>query len=66
VSAHVVQGDAVQAILAEAGDTVPVVMATHGRTGLTRLALGSGADRVAHGGIAAVLLARVAASHARG
>lgn len=66
VRTRIVQGDAVQAIRAEAGATVPVVMATHGRTGLTRLALGSVADRVAHGGTATVLLVRVDASQAKG
>lgn len=36
-----------------------VVMTTHGRSGLTRWALGSVADRVAHGGIVPVLLVPV-------
>ena len=35
-----------------------VVMATHGRIGMARWALGSVADRVAHGGVAGLLLLR--------
>jgi hypothetical protein len=43
---QVVQGDAAAAILAAAGAQALIVMATHGRFGLTRWALGSVADRV--------------------
>ena len=55
---HVEQGDPAQAIIDAAGADKLVVMATHGRSGLTRWALGSVADRVARGGAAAVLLVR--------
>ena len=41
-----------------AGTQALVVMATHGRSGMTRLALGSVADRVARQGTAPVLLVR--------
>lgn len=54
----VVQGEPAQAIVAAAGQDKLVIMATHGRGGLTRWALGSVADRVAHGGVAGLLLAR--------
>src|SRR5919202_7128286 len=55
-------GNAAQVILDVAGPDKLVVMATHGRSGLTRWALGSVADRVAHGGAAAVLLVRAGAT----
>ncbi|GAC1445794.1 MAG: universal stress protein [Chloroflexota bacterium] len=40
-----------------------VVMTTRGRTGLTRWAVGSVADRVAHGGTVAVLLVPAGPGH---
>lgn len=55
----VVRGDPAEAIIDVAGEDTLVIMATHGRTGLTRWALGSVADRVARGGVAGVLLARM-------
>jgi nucleotide-binding universal stress UspA family protein len=55
---QVAQGDPAQAIIDAAGTDALVVMATHGRSGLTRWALGSVADRVARHGAAAVLLVR--------
>jgi nucleotide-binding universal stress UspA family protein len=51
-------GDPAQAILDVAGDTRLVVMATRGRTGLTRWPLGTVADRVAHSGEVSVWLVR--------
>jgi nucleotide-binding universal stress UspA family protein len=57
---QVVQDDPAQAILEAAGGGQLVIMGTHGRTGLARWALGSVADRVAHGGTAGVLLVRTA------
>jgi nucleotide-binding universal stress UspA family protein len=55
---QVEQGDPAQVISDVAGADKLVVMATHGRPGLTRWALGSVADRVVHHGTAAVLLVR--------
>lgn len=55
---QVEQGDPAQTIIAAAGNAGLVALATRGRSGLTRWALGSVADRVARGGTAAVLLAR--------
>ncbi|HWE63753.1 MAG TPA: universal stress protein [Chloroflexota bacterium] len=52
------QGDPAERITAVAGVEALVLMATHGRSGLARLALGSVADRVAHGEVAGVLLVR--------
>lgn len=61
---RVEQGDPAAAIIATAGAADLVVMATHGRSGLTRWALGSVADRVLRGGVAGVLLVRTSgASH---
>jgi nucleotide-binding universal stress UspA family protein len=60
---QVLQGDPAQAILDVAGIDRFVVMATHGRSGLTRWALGSVADRVARGGAAAVVLVRDSGTH---
>ncbi|HKO24584.1 MAG TPA: universal stress protein [Chloroflexota bacterium] len=60
---QVVQGAAAAAILAAAGAEALIVMATHGRSGLTRWALGSVADRVTAGGAAAVLLVRDSATN---
>lgn len=55
----VAQGDpATVSRITVAGIGALVVMATHGRSGLVRWALGSVADRVARGGAAAVLLVR--------
>jgi nucleotide-binding universal stress UspA family protein len=59
---RVAQGDPAEAIIDMAGTDKLVVMATRGRSGLTRWALGSVADRVAHGGVAAVLLVRAGAA----
>src|SRR5437868_1110806 len=61
-SRRVTQGDPAEAIIDVAGTDKLVVMATRGRSGLTRWALGSVADRVAHGGVAAVLLVRAGAT----
>jgi nucleotide-binding universal stress UspA family protein len=55
---RVESGDPAQAILELAGDTRLVVMATRGRTGLTRWPLGTVADRVAHSGEVSVWLVR--------
>jgi len=55
---RVESGDPAQAILDVAGETRLVVMATRGRTGLTRWPLGSVADRVAHSGEVSVWLVR--------
>src|SRR5919198_909989 len=55
---QVERGNVAQVILDVAGPDKLVVMATHGRSGLTRWALGSVADRVARHGAAAVLLVR--------
>jgi nucleotide-binding universal stress UspA family protein len=57
-SRRVTQGDPAEAIIDVAGTDKLVVMVTRGRSGLARWALGSVADRVAHGGVAAVLLVR--------
>jgi nucleotide-binding universal stress UspA family protein len=59
---RVEQGDPAATIIDVAGTDKVVVMATHGRSGLTRWALGSVADRVARGGVAAVLLVRAGAT----
>ena len=61
-SRRVTQGDPAEAITDVAGTDKLVVMVTRGRSGLTRWALGSVADRVAHGGVAAVLLVRAGAT----
>jgi nucleotide-binding universal stress UspA family protein len=55
---RVAQGNPAQVISNLAGTDKLVVMATHGRSGLTRWALGSVADRVARHAAAAVLLVR--------
>jgi nucleotide-binding universal stress UspA family protein/uncharacterized protein (DUF302 family) len=55
---EVAWGDPAERIIARAGQTDLVLMATHGRTGIVRWTLGSVADRVARGGVAAVLLLR--------
>lgn len=52
-----VVADAILDVSAEQQVSV-IVMTTHGRTGLSRLALGSVADRVVRGGVAPVLLLR--------
>src|ERR687886_894781 len=59
---RVEQGDPAGTILNVAGTDKLVVMVTRGRSGLARWALGSVADRVAHGGVAAVLLVRAGAA----
>lgn len=58
VRCRVEQGDPAAQIITAAGTDGLVIMATHGRVGLARWALGSVADRVAHGGAAGVLLLR--------
>ncbi len=58
VHRRVEQGDPAERIIAVTGSDGFVVMATHGRIGLARWALGSVADRVAHGGVAGLLLLR--------
>ncbi len=55
-------GDPAQAIVVVAEPDKLVAMATHGRSGITRGALGSVADRVARGGAAAVLAFRPGAT----
>lgn len=64
VCCRVEQGDPAERITAIAGAEALVVMATHGRTGVTRWALGSVADRVAHSPVAGLLLLRVASGDA--
>ncbi len=64
VCRRVEQGDPAERIAAVAGVEALVVMATHGRTGVTRWALGSVADRVAHSPVAGMLLLRVASGDA--
>lgn len=59
---RVEHGDPAAAIIATAGATELVVMATHGRSGLTRWALGSVADRVMRGDVAGVLLVRTSSA----
>jgi nucleotide-binding universal stress UspA family protein len=59
---QVAQGNPAQVISDVAGTDMLVVMATHGRSGLTRWALGSVADRVARHAAAAVLLVRARAA----
>jgi nucleotide-binding universal stress UspA family protein len=59
---RVEQGDPAGTIIDVAGTDKLVVLATHGRSGPMRWALGSVADRVAHGGAAAVLLVRAGAA----
>lgn len=58
---QVTQGDPAQVIIDTAGVDKLVVMTTHGHAGPARWVLGSVADRVIHGGTAAVLLVRVGA-----
>lgn len=55
---RVERGDPATTIIDTAGTDKLIVMATHGRSGLTRWALGSVADRVVHGGVAGLLLVR--------
>ncbi len=57
-------GDPAQVIGNLAGPDTLVVMVTHGRSGLTRLALGSVAARVAHSNAMAMMLLRARTSHA--
>ncbi len=61
-ASRVEHGDPAQVIIDTAGTDTLVVMATRGRSSAMRWALGSVADRVAHGGAAAVLLVRVGAA----
>ena len=58
VETRVEIGDPATLIIAAADFSRLVVMATHGRSGPSRWALGSVADRVTHGGTAPVLLLR--------
>jgi nucleotide-binding universal stress UspA family protein len=58
---QVTLGDPAQIIIDVAGTDKTIVMATHGRSGLTRWALGSVADRVARHAETAVLLLRAGA-----
>ena len=58
VHCRVEQGDPAERISAAAGTERLVVMATHGRIGMARWALGSVADRVAHASVAGLLLLR--------
>ena len=63
VHIHIERGDVAAALIdmAESLHAGLVVMTTHGRTGLTRFALGSIADRLVRGGTAPVLLIRSSA-----
>lgn len=61
---QVTEGDPAQVILETAGADRLVVMATHGRSGLTRWPVGSVTDRVARGGAAGVLAVRAGAASA--
>jgi nucleotide-binding universal stress UspA family protein len=68
VHTHLERGDVALRLLdlaQELGSTL-VVMTTHGRTGLSRFALGSVADRVVRAGVSAVLLLRSFPSPAHG
>jgi nucleotide-binding universal stress UspA family protein len=58
---RVARGEPAQTIINVAGKEALVVMAMHGRSGLTRWALGSVADRVSRGGAAGILLVRTSA-----
>jgi nucleotide-binding universal stress UspA family protein len=59
---RVVRGEPAQTIIDEAGKDALVVMATHGRSGLTRWVLGSIADRVSRDGVSGILLVRTGAT----
>ncbi len=58
---RVERGEPAQTIIDVAGKEALVVMATHGRSGLTRWALGSVADRVSRDGVSGTLLVRTGA-----
>jgi nucleotide-binding universal stress UspA family protein len=58
VHTRVEQGNAIEQIIAAIGNDKLAVMTTHGRSALTRWALGSVAERVARGATAPVLLVR--------
>ncbi|MHB8575974.1 MAG: universal stress protein [Dehalococcoidia bacterium] len=60
VEAYVLRGSAADCILDHAAESKAdlIVMTTHGRTGMSRWALGSVADRVLRGGTLPVLLVR--------
>lgn len=58
VTTDVEDGDVATVIAAVSDNDSLVLMTTHGRTGLARWALGSIADRIAHGSTSAVLLLR--------
>ncbi len=58
VHRHVEEGDPATAIVELAGADKLVAMASHGRSGVARWALGSTAERVVHGGASPVMLLR--------
>ncbi len=58
---RVVRGEPAQTIIDVAGKDALVVMATHGRSGLTHWVLGSVADRVSRDGGSGILLVRTGA-----
>jgi len=68
VQVELLDGDEASALLdyAHAAGIDLVVMTSHGRAGLTRWALGSVADRVAHGSAVPVLLVPVEARNGTG
>jgi len=68
VEIRLLEGDPATAVLddARAAGIDVVVLTTHGRGGLTRWALGSVADRIAHGDAPAVLLVRAEATDQAG
>ena len=59
---RVVRGEPAQTIIEVAGKDALVVMATHGRSGITRWVLGSVADRVSRDGGSGILLVRTGAT----
>jgi nucleotide-binding universal stress UspA family protein len=59
VEKEVFSGEASQAIIDAAGDADLIVMASHGRGGLARMALGSVTDAVIRGSHKPVLVDRV-------
>jgi len=58
ITRRIVDGDPARAIVRAASPDRLIIMATHGRSGMSRWLLDSVADRVAHGGAAGVLLVR--------
>jgi len=63
---HVEQGDAAREILAHAGPTDLIAMATHGRGGFKRWVLGSVAEKVIHAARGPVLVYKTMAQGLRG